>query len=134
MKLNHFNETITGRRPITFSLLAAIACSIVMLTASESFSSPRMVAATSQLPKKPLKCVDVSARWQLCGSGSKTHFTAGVGIRFNKLDPNGKIVASQVYEDCSKLAADETLPAYIKKKALGQCKKNFHVTDKKAIR
>jgi len=127
MKLNHINRAKTGRRPIAFSLLAAIACSIVMLTASESFSS-------SQLPKKPLKCVDVSARWQLCGSGSKTHFTAGVGIRFNKLDPNGKIVASQVYEDCSKLAADETLPSYIRKKALGQCKKNFHVTDKKAVR
>ena len=126
--------TKINRRPIAFSLLAAIACSFVMLTASEAFSGPQNGPAPKPLPKKPLKCVDVSGRWQLCGSGSKTHFTVGVGIRFNKLDPNGKIVASKVYEDCSKLAADETLPSYIRKKALGQCKQNFHVADKKAVR
>jgi len=127
MKFNHFNRTGTGANRIAFSMLVAL----VIFTAGEAFSSPLKTLAP-QLPKKPLKCIDVSRRWQLCGSGSKTHFTAGVGIRFNKIDPNGKIVASRTYEDCGKLASDNTLPAAIRKKAASQCRQNFYVADKKA--
>ena len=133
MKLNHFYKTKAGVRPIGISLLAALACALVMLIAGESFSSPKNNIAL-QLPKKPLKCVNVSRRWQLCGSGSKKHFTVGVGIRFNKIDPKGRIVASRSYEDCSKLAADDTLPADIRKMATRQCEKSFHLAAEKAVR
>jgi hypothetical protein len=126
MGSDQYNAAKTYPRPAAMSLLVAIACALVLLAPGESFSSQQV--------KKPLKCVNVSRRWQLCGSGSRTHLTAGVGIRFNRIDPNGRIVASRSYDDCSKLAADGTLPADIRAKAARQCKQGFHLTARRAAR
>lgn len=139
MKLNDYESAKTYTRPVAMSLLATIACALVMLApgmgtlafthpAKAVASNPEMIHAQppSQLPKKPLKCIDVSRRWQLCGSGSKTHLTAGVGIRFNEIDPNGKIVASRSYDDCDKLAGDKTLSADVRAEAARQCRQSFH--------
>ena len=93
----------------------------VMSTATGLFAAP------GQLPRKPLTCRDVSPRWQLCGSASRTRLVAGVGIRFNKIDPNGRIVESRSYANCSKLAADRTIPAKIRAKAAGPCKKTLRL-------
>ena len=85
--------------------------------------------ATDKLSDKPsvqkLSCKNVSPRWQVCGSVSRTKFVAGVGIRFNRIDPNGRIVASRSYDDCSKLAADRTIPADIRAMAAAPCKQSL---------
>ncbi len=82
---------------------------------------------SAEPPKqKKLGCLPVSRRWAICGNTNfKNKFVAGVGIRFNKLDPNGRIVVSRSYADCGKLAADSTIPADIRKKAAGPCKQSL---------
>ena len=71
---------------------------------------------------KGLKCINVNPRWQLCGSASTTQFTVGVGIRFNEIDPSGRILTSRSYENCDQLAADATLPTDIRAEAARQCR------------
>jgi hypothetical protein len=82
--------------------------------------------------EQKLSCRDVSRRWQVCGSVSRTKFVAGIGIRFNRIDPNGRIVASRSYDDCGKLAADRTIPADIRAKAAGPCKESLQLASRQA--
>jgi len=148
MKPNHSNETGIAARPAAMPLLAALACALVVLASSAgSLALTREEAPTTAAPgnpdvisarpprpmPKPLKCINVSRRWQLCGSASKTQLTAGVGIRFNRIDPKGRIVASRSYDDCGKLAADDTLPADVRARAVRQCKRSFHLAAKQAV-
>ncbi|GEM_PF-3620729 len=89
---------------------------------------------TVQTPEqKKLGCLNVSRRWQVCGNTNfKNKLVAGVGIRFNRLDRNGKIVSSRSYKDCSKLAADQTIPAEIREKAAAPCKQTLQLATTKA--
>jgi hypothetical protein len=82
--------------------------------------------STSGIAQK--SCVRVSGRWSVCGSTNfKNRFVAGVGISFNRLDPNGKIVSTRYYKDCSKLAADSTIPADLRKQAAEPCKQSLQL-------
>ncbi|MGB7203358.1 MAG: CARDB domain-containing protein [Pyrinomonadaceae bacterium] len=96
----------------------------------ESDAKPE-ISSTQQLstaPSEQKSCVRVSGRWSICGSTNfKNRFVAGVGISFNRLDPNGKIVSTRYYKDCSKLAADSTIPADIRKKAAELCKQSLQL-------
>lgn len=94
-------------------------------------------ADTQQLSAEPqqeqkLSCKTVSGRWQVCGSVSRTRFVAGIGIRFNRIDPNGRIVSSRSYEDCSKLAADRSIPAHIREKAAEPCRQSLQLAGRAA--
>lgn len=86
-----------------------------------------LVAVTQMKANKPPPgCISVSRRWFVCGKTNfKNKVAAGVGISFNRLDPNGKIVTTRSYKDCSELAADSTIPADIRMKAAGPCKQSF---------
>jgi hypothetical protein len=88
--------------------------------------------STEPRERSKLSCRNVSARWQVCGSVSRTRFVAGVGIRFNQLDPNGKRIASRSYENCSELAADQTIPADIRTQAAAPCKQMLQLAAKEA--
>jgi hypothetical protein len=69
----------------------------------------------------------------VCGSTNfKNKFVAGVGIRFNKIDPNGRVLVSRTYEDCSKLAGDKTIPANIRAKAAAPCEESLKLAVKAA--
>ena len=87
-------------------------------------ANPQQLSAEPSEQKK-LGCISVSRRWQVCGQTNfKNKFVAGVGIRFNQLDPNGRIVASQSYKDCAELAADNAIPSEIREKAAVACSQN----------
>lgn len=98
--------------------------------ASEAEATDIQKLSTEPREQSKLSCRNVSARWQVCGSVSRTRFVAGVGIRFNQLDPNGKRIASRSYEHCSELAADQTLPADIRTQAAGPCKQVLQLATK----
>jgi len=103
---------------------------VAVPTTAETSDTQPLTAAPSE-PSK-LSCRNVSRRWQVCGSVSRTRFVAGVGIRFNQFDPNGRIVASRYYDDCGKLAADRTIPADIRAKAAGPCRQSLQVASREA--
>ena len=103
---------------------------------AEPVSTTSTNQATEKLSDTPsvqkLSCKNVSPRWQVCGSVSRTKFMAGVGIRFNRIDPNGRIVASRSYDDCSKLAADRTIPADVRTMAAAPCKQSLEAASRQA--
>ena len=97
---------------------------------AEPVSTTRTPDRLSDTPRVQKLCRSVSPRWQVCGSVSRTKFTVGFKVRFNRIDPNGRIVASRSYDDCGKLAADPTIPADIRAKAAGPCKESLEVASK----
>jgi hypothetical protein len=90
------------------------------------------LSAAPREPAKKLGCLNVSRRWQICGDVKRTRFVAGVGIRFSRIDPNGRIVANRFYEDCNKLAADKAIPPAIRAKAAAPCKQRMQLAASEA--
>lgn len=99
----------------------------------EPAASDNQQLTAEQRQQKKLGCINVSRRWQVCGDTDfKKKFVAGVGIRFNKIDPNGKIVASHSYKDCAELAADRAIPEDIRKKAAQPCRQSLQLAASQA--
>lgn len=91
----------------------------------ETSDTQQLSAEPNQQKKPPAGCVAVSKRWFVCGSFKNK--TVGGGFRFNKLDPNGRFIVSRTYKDCADMAADNTIPADIRKKAADPCKQALHL-------
>jgi hypothetical protein len=107
-------------------LLAAAA-----VRAQEVPTTQQLAAAPGE--EKKLGCLNVSRRWQVCGSTNfKNKVVVGVGIRFSKIDPNGRVLVSRTYENCSKLAGDKTIPANIRAKAAAPCEDRYKLAVKEA--
>jgi len=114
-----------------FLVLLAAAAVAAQTNQPQTSSTQQVSAAPSE--KKKMSCLNVSGRWRVCGSTNfKNKFVAGVGIRFLKVDPNGRVLVSRTYEDCTKLAADKTIPADIRAKAAAPCEESLKLAVKEA--
>ena len=114
-----------------FLVLFAVAVAAAQTSQPQTPTTQQLSAEPSV--EKKMGCLNVSRRWQVCGSTNfKNKFVAGVGIRFLKIDPNGRVLVSRTYEDCTKLAADKTIPADIRAKAAAPCKQSFELAVKEA--
>ena len=114
-----------------FLVLLAAATVAAQTKQPQTSATQQLSAAPTE--KKKMGCLNVSRRWQVCGSTNfKNKFVAGVGIRFSKIDPNGRVLVSRTYENCSKLAADKTIPADIRAKAAAPCEESLKLAVKEA--
>src|SRR5829696_5961550 len=114
-----------------FLFLLAGAAVAAQTNQPQTSTTQQLSAAPSE--KKKMGCLNVSRRWQVCGSTNfKNRFVAGVGIRFLKIDPNGRVLVSRTYENCTNLAADKTIPADIRAKAAAPCGESFQLAVKEA--
>src|SRR5215211_5154428 len=111
----------TSKTIFSIFLFLLTAAAVAAQTNQPQPSANQQLSAPPSETKK-LGCVNVSRRWQGCGSTNfKNKFVAGVGIRFLKIDPNGRVLVNRTYENCTKLAADKTIPADIRAKAAAPC-------------
>lgn len=105
--------------------LNAIA-SIISILIVSSLSTAVTAAPKPSQPSgtaKPMSCINIkNSRWQLCGSFSRKHAVGGVGVRFNRVDPNGRITASKSYDNCHQLTQDSSLPLALRTEAARQCR------------